>query len=136
MAAVGATEENRQLVADQFAAAVSEDGWPIDQARSVLLVAPGREPSDAATLRGHGVANRLAVRASRVAALQTERVSVSREAGVGKVSEGRVEGAPWRSLENQNWPFRGLGKHLALQTPLTIPFSGGQVYIIGGARSP
>ena len=120
----------------QLATATGEDRWAIGEARRVLLVVPGRKPSDAATLRGHGAANRLAVRASRVGALQTERVSVSSEAGVGKVSEGRVEGAPWRSLENQNWPFRGLGKHLALQTPLTIPFSGGQVYTIGEARSP
>ncbi len=61
---------------------------------------------------------------------------MSREAGVGKVSEGRVEGGPWGSPEDQNWPFRGLGKHLALRTPPTIAFSGGQVYIIDGAESP
>jgi hypothetical protein len=58
------------------------------------------------------------------------------EAGVGKVSEGRVEGGPWGSPEDQNWPFRGLGKHLALQTPLTIACSGGQGYIIDGVESP
>jgi hypothetical protein len=61
---------------------------------------------------------------------------VSREAGVGKVSKGRVEGGPGGSPEDQNWPFRGLGKHLALQTPLTIAFTGGRVYIIDGAESP
>ena len=38
--------------------------------------------------------------------------------------------------ERQNGPFRGLWKHLALQTRLTIAFSGGQVYFIGRAESP
>jgi hypothetical protein len=50
--------------------------------------------------------------------MPTERISVSREAGVGKVSEGRVEVGPWGSPEDQNWPFRGLEKRWALQTPL------------------
>jgi hypothetical protein len=36
----------------------------------------------------------------------------------------------------ENWPFRGLWKHLALQARLTIAFSGGQVYFIGRAESP
>ena len=71
-----------------------------------------------------------------VGELPTERISVSREAGVGKVSEARVEVGPWGSPEEQNWAFRGLGKHLALQTRLTIAFSGGQVYFIGRAKSP
>ena len=42
--------------------------------------------------------------------------------------------------EGQNWPFRGLWEHLALQIRLTIrltiAFSGGHVYIIGRAESP
>jgi hypothetical protein len=43
---------------------------------------------------------------------------------------------PWGCPEEQNWPFRGLWKHLALQTRLTIGFSGGEVYFIGRAESP
>jgi len=58
---------------------------------------------------------------------------VSREA---EVPEGRVERGLWGSPEEQNWPFRGLWKHLALQTRLTIAFSGGQAYLIGRAESP
>jgi len=42
---------------------------------------------------------------------------------VGKVSEGRVEVGPWGSPEEQDWPFRDLWKHLALQTRPTIAFS-------------
>jgi len=41
--AAGAAEEDRRLVVDQLAAAVGEDGWPIDQARPLLLAATGRE---------------------------------------------------------------------------------------------
>jgi hypothetical protein len=109
----------------------------VSQAIGLLVnAAVGREPSEQATLRGHCAADRLAVHASRVGELPTERISVSREAGVGKVSEGRVEGAPRGSPEEQNWPFRGLWKHLTLQTRPTIAFSGGQVYSIGPAEGP
>jgi hypothetical protein len=38
VAATGAAEENRRLVADQLAAAVGEDGRATDQARQVLLL--------------------------------------------------------------------------------------------------
>jgi hypothetical protein len=48
----GAAEEDRQLVADQFAATVCEDRRQADQARAVLLAAAGGELSDAAAVRG------------------------------------------------------------------------------------
>ena len=41
LAAAGAAEEDRRLVVEQLAAAVGEDGWPIDQARPLLLAAAG-----------------------------------------------------------------------------------------------
>ena len=66
VATVGAAEENRELVVDQLAAAVSKDGWAIDQARSLLLAATGREPTDSATVCEHGPADRLAALARRV----------------------------------------------------------------------
>jgi len=65
VATAGAAEEDRRLVVEQLAAAVGEDGWPIDQARPLLLAAPGREPPDAATVWKHGEADRLAALASR-----------------------------------------------------------------------
>ena len=43
----GAAEEDRQLVADELAAAAREDWWASDQARMILLSAVGREPSNA-----------------------------------------------------------------------------------------
>ena len=67
------------------AAAVGESGWQAGLERPILLDAAGGRPSDPATLRGHGAADRLAARASSVGKLPNERVSVSREGGVGQV---------------------------------------------------
>jgi hypothetical protein len=50
MAATGAAGADRQLVAHQIAAPVDEDRRPFDQARPLLLVAFGREPSDTAAV--------------------------------------------------------------------------------------
>jgi hypothetical protein len=57
----------RRLVVDQLAAAVSEDGWPIDQARSLLLAAPGREPPDSATVRQYAGADSWAAPSGEIA---------------------------------------------------------------------
>jgi hypothetical protein len=53
----GAAEEDREVVADEFAAAVGEDGRPTSEARSLLLGAVGREPSDAAPVWKHPAAD-------------------------------------------------------------------------------
>ncbi len=58
MAAAGVAKPDRQLVVDEPTAATGEDGWPIGQARPVLLAAVGREPSDQAALRGDGAEDR------------------------------------------------------------------------------
>ncbi len=50
MAPARAAEENRRLVADEFAAAVGEDGRTPDQARQVLLVNAGRGTSASAAV--------------------------------------------------------------------------------------
>jgi len=60
LAAVGAAKADRQLVADQLAATLGEDGRQADQARAVLLVDAGRELSDQATVRNHRTADRCA----------------------------------------------------------------------------
>ena len=54
VAAAGAAEEDRQLVADEFTAAAGENGRPIGQARAVLLAAAGGKRPDAAAVRGDG----------------------------------------------------------------------------------
>ena len=66
-ATAGTAEENRQVVADQLAAATGEDGRQAGQARPVLLADAGREPPDAAVVREHGPADRSAGGGDRVA---------------------------------------------------------------------
>jgi hypothetical protein len=53
VAAAGAADEDRALVADQLAAAVGENRRPIDQTRPLLLVAAGGESPDAAVVCRH-----------------------------------------------------------------------------------
>src|ERR1035437_7290460 len=57
VAAAGAAEEDRELVADQLTATVGEDRRQADQARPVLLASVGRGPSDAAGVRGDSAAD-------------------------------------------------------------------------------
>jgi hypothetical protein len=58
VAAAGAAEEHREVIADQSSASVGEDRRAFDQARPVLLAATGGEPPDAAAVREHGTADR------------------------------------------------------------------------------
>jgi hypothetical protein len=44
--AAGVAKPDRQVVVDEHAVAIGEDGWPIGKARPVLLATVGREPSD------------------------------------------------------------------------------------------
>jgi len=66
VAATGAAEEDRELVPDELAAAVGEDGWAAGETRPVLLAASGGEPPDAAVVREHGAADRGAASAGGV----------------------------------------------------------------------
>ena len=50
LAATGAATENRDLVPDELAAAVGENGRTARKTRTVLLAPVGREPSDAAVV--------------------------------------------------------------------------------------
>jgi len=52
----GATAARRQLVADQPATAIGEDGRPADQARTLLLALAGGGSLDAPAFRGDGAA--------------------------------------------------------------------------------
>ena len=67
MAAVGAAEENRPLVAHELTAAAGENGRTPDQARPILLAAAGREPSDAAAVRQYAAVDRWAVPSGGIA---------------------------------------------------------------------
>ena len=50
VAVTGAAQGNRQLVADQFATAVSQDRRAVGKACAVLLALAGQESSDAAAI--------------------------------------------------------------------------------------
>jgi Transposase DDE domain group 1 len=116
VATVRAAEEDRQLVADQYAAATGEDGWAADQARSVPLAAPGEEPSDAAALREHGTPDRCACGGYRV------------EGGDGGAKSGRPGGGGsekclWTALKRPDFPILDFPSRvqLGLVEPKTAP---------------
>jgi hypothetical protein len=71
------------------------------------------------------------------ASRRPDRISVTREAEAGKMPEAWVERGAVAVFgvlaRGANGPFHGPWKNLALQTRLTIAFSGGQVYVIGRA---
>ena len=67
VAALGAAQRSRQLVADQLAAAIGENRRSIGQARMIRLVAPGGKSSDAAALWRDAPADRSAAGSSGVA---------------------------------------------------------------------
>lgn len=66
VAEISVAEEDRELVADQFAAMAGEDGRQAGQARAVLLANTGGEPPDEAPVCGDGAADGGFTAASRV----------------------------------------------------------------------
>jgi hypothetical protein len=91
LAAAGAAEENRELVADQFAAAAGEDTRQAGQARPMLLADAGREPSQTAAVRGHGPADRCAGGGDRVAGAMIQRNWATQDARAGEVFAESIE---------------------------------------------
>jgi len=66
VAAIGAADADKQLVANQLATAAGEDGRPLDKARPLLLAAFSREPSDAAAVWEHALEDREAASAGGI----------------------------------------------------------------------
>ena len=62
-------KQDRQLVADQLAAAAGENRRTVDQARTLLLAAAGGEPSDAAAVCRHAAEDRGAAVAGGIGGL-------------------------------------------------------------------
>ena len=54
MAAAGVAQANRELVADQFAAAAGQDGGTAGKTCALLLATAGGRASDAAAVWEHG----------------------------------------------------------------------------------
>src|ERR1017187_9119582 len=78
VAAAGAAQANRELVADQLAAAAGEDRWTAGEACPLLLAFAGGEPSDETAFWKYGAADRDAL-----------------------ASGGIVEGVAKKSLQSQ-----------------------------------
>ena len=57
LAAAGAAEADRHLVADQSPAAPRQDGCAVSETRALLLAVPGGEPSDSTPVRGDAPAD-------------------------------------------------------------------------------
>src|SRR2546422_1095232 len=91
VAAFGVAAQDCQLVADEPAAAVGEDGRPAAETRPVLLAAAGREPSNAAALWGHGKADRFAALARGVESATGRRKTWGASRGGRGVREIRSE---------------------------------------------
>ena len=66
MAAVGAAEENRPLVAHELTAAAGENGRTPDQARPILLATASGESPHAAAVWGHAAKDCGAAITSRI----------------------------------------------------------------------
>lgn len=64
------------MVADEFAAAVGEVGWPIDQARPALLAVAGEESSDAADVWKYAAPDRCTAPADRTGRQASKQVEV------------------------------------------------------------
>ena len=68
LAAAGAAEGNRNVVINEFAATVGEDGRQEGQTCPLLLATAGGEPSHTALVRKHAAADRGFAAASRIGA--------------------------------------------------------------------
>ena len=71
MAAAGAARADREVVANQLAAAAGENRRAFNKACTLLLAVAGGEPSDAAAFREHAAENCDAAVASRIGGLQS-----------------------------------------------------------------
>jgi hypothetical protein len=87
LAAAGAADEDRDLVADQFATAVGEDRRTAGQTRPLLMAVAGGEPPDAATLWGHRQVDGFAALARGIEFAAGRRKYGESGRGDGEVSE-------------------------------------------------
>lgn len=129
MATAGAAKEDRQLVADEFAAVTPEDGRPFGQTRPILLAGAGGESFAAAAVWGVLGQDRGATPNTRVCMFVAE-VDFGGERGSGR-KKGLSAGSEKRQLRDLDFlwrsktdPFSGPWKHPALKTRPDIPFRG------------
>ncbi len=94
VAAAGAAAQDRQLVANESAAAVSKDGRTIGETRPVLLLASGREPSYEKVTWGDAPTDRSTVRARRLEGAVRIRINPNKSRTNGSRGRSICEGFP------------------------------------------
>lgn len=139
VAAAGAAEENRQMVADEPATEAGEDRRPAGKARPLLLAAAGRESSDAPPLRVDGTADRVAALASGLVNHRPNRIMCPEEKTGGNVSKASVERGAVSDFDilrsSKRGGFRWRRRLRTAKTRLTLAFRGGQAYGVAGSES-
>jgi len=129
----------RMIAARSLCLKVGKDRRTFDQACPLLLAAPGRGPSDSATVWEHGPADRLAAFARRVDEPQTG-AEFGGERGRGRKSvritgRKRVSFEFWDAAEKQNRPVPWPMEAPALKSRLDLEFRGARVYITCRAKT-
>ena len=136
MAAAGIAAENRKLVLDEPSAALGEDRRTAGQARSLLLVAPGRESSDTAAVCQHGAAHlgaTVACGVNRVCGRKTKSIDT-------EVLDGEVSAKSLGARENPGlrWLAKGVSETCSernfMEPNKTVP-NRRIVEYIGGVRN-
>jgi hypothetical protein len=105
------------LVADQLAAEATEDRWPARERRPLLLAAACGGSFNAAALRSHGTADRVAAVARRLESATGRRKPGETSRGDGEVSEDSRENRVNLPVGCIPTPFRQLPSG-ALDLPL------------------
>src|ERR1035437_6059175 len=107
VAAAGVAQANRELVADQLAAAAGEDGGTAGETCPLLLAAVGGEPSDETVVWQYAPADRWVV-ASRGIAEAVEPGNRSRPTAKGGVSDKTGWEGRGQQFWNLGWAMRTL----------------------------
>src|ERR1039457_3700261 len=124
MAAAGAARADREVVADQLAAAPGETRRAFNQACALLLAAAGGESSDAAAVWLHAAEDRGAAVASGIGGLQSaadfgDEIGRQRDTCIRIQSEKR-QFRMFYANARQNLPLRQGGKPFGLKTELEL----------------
>ena len=128
VAAAGDAEEDRSLVADQLAAAAGEDGWPIGEARPLLLAAVSGRASDPASVRGNSAADLGATPADWIGRGCGEENRLTEGGWDGEVSEKSLAMGTcglFLPRGGGSGPFPGLAESLGMENIQEAGASGG-----------
>jgi len=137
VAAAGVAAADWELVANEPAAAVGENGRPTGEARAILLAAAGREPPDAAAFWSHAEQNRGPLVPRGLANRRPNRILCHEEKAGGNVSKASVERGAVSDLgilrSGKSGGFRWRWRLRTVKTQLTLAFRGGQAYVVAGS---